>query len=309
MLAGGVPAGGVPAVLRLADRQHGVVLSSQLRAGGVSDQTVRTLAGKGWLVAVRRGAWVVGRPPTSWQQVVAVGLLAGPSAALSHTTAARIHRFAPVVGGPRPEISVRYPRNSRMDGVCVHRVRDLGPRDVLEVRGVSVTTPARTLVDLAARLPGPLIATMFDEALIARALDAGEVGAVLDRLPNRRGIAHLRSLVESRLERPVADSRLEARVVAVLEPLAPFQVQHQVILDGRVLVLDVAWPEARVALESDGWAVHTRSRSKFDGDRRRDNLLAAHGWLTGHVTSAMSDHEILATAARLLLLRTASPVG
>ncbi len=296
-------------MLRLADRQHGVVLSSQLRSQGVSEGVLRRLAVRGWLVPVRRGAWAVGRTPTPWQHVVAVGLLAGPSAALSHTTAARIHRFAPVAARPEAEISVRYPRNSRMEGVCVHRVRDLGPHDVQEVRGVAVTTPARTLVDLASGLPEPLIGTIFDEALIARTLDADSVRAVLDRSCRRPGIAYMDALVESRLERPGADSALEARVIAVLEPLAPFEVQHQVILDGRLLVLDVAWPEARVALESDGWAVHTRSRSKFDRDRRRDNLLAAHGWLTGHVTSAMSDHEILATAARLLVRRTSEPTG
>lgn len=176
-------------MLRLADRQHGVVLSSQLRSEGISHEVLRRLAGQGWLVPVRRGAWAVGRSPTPWQQVVAAGLLAGPSAALSHTTAARIHRFSSVAGGPGAEVSVRYPRNPRMEGVCVHRMRDLDPLDLQEVRGLSVTTPARTLVDLASRLPDPLIGTIFDEALIARALEAETVRAVLDRIGHRPGIA------------------------------------------------------------------------------------------------------------------------
>lgn len=292
-------------VLALADRQHGVVLSRQLREQGVSDRVLHRLIRQGWLVPVRRGAWVIGRHPSPWQRTVAVSLLAGPSSALSHMTAARIHRFPALAAGPQPEVSVVYPRSVSLAGVSVHRVSDLHPCDVRPVQGIAVTTPARTLVDLAAHLPEPLVAKLFDEALISRSTDAAAVGEALDRVRPRPGVRVLRSLVEARSDRPVPESQLEARVVAALESLGPFEVHYQVVLEGRLLVLDVAWPEARVAIESDGWAVHARSRTNFDRDRRRDNLLAAHGWLTGHVTSVMSGQEILATATGLLLRRAA----
>ena len=293
----------------MADRQHGVVMSRQIRELGVTERVLRRLIRQGWLVPVRRGAWVVGRQPSPWQQTVAVSLLCGPSSALSDTTAARIHRFPHLAAGPQPEVSIVYPRSLSLAGVTVHRVCDLHACDVQTVQGVTVTTPARTLVDLATHLPEPLVARLFDEALIARTVDAAAVGAALDRVRPRPGVRFLRSLVAVRSGRAVPESHLEARVAAVLEPLAPFEVQYQVVLDGHLLVLDVAWPDARVAIESDGWAVHARSRTNFDRDRRRDNLLAAHGWLIGHVTSAMSDQEILATAARLLLRRAAGAGG
>lgn len=290
-------------VLDVAGRQHGVVLSSQLRDRGLSQEVQLRLASGGLLVPIRRGAWSARGGPTEWQHTVAVGLLAGPASALSHGTAARMHRFPCSTVTPPPEVSIVYPRSLRMAGVTVHRVERLDPCDVELLRGVSVTTPARTLVDLAARLSARELARSFDEALIAGAVDAEAVRSALHRVRSRRGVRLLGSLVEERSGRSRPDSILEAKVIHVLEPLRPFEVHHQLILDGELLIVDIAWPEEQVALECDGWVVHSRSRTKFDRDRRRDNLLVAHGWRAGHVTSAMSDQDILRTAVRLLLRR------
>lgn len=295
-------------VLDLAEYQHGVVLTRQLRERGVTEAALSRLASSQLLVPIRRGAWCAGRRPSEWQKTVAVGLLAGPDAALSHGTAARIHRFPGMPPESPPEVSVRYPRGLNMAGVTVHRVERLDPSDVQLYRGVPVTTPARTLVDLAGTLAPRQLARAFDEGLIARSVAAGAVGGALDRTSPRRGARLLRSLVDERLGRSHPDSALEARVIGVLAPLQPFEVHHQLILGGELVIVDIAWPADRAALECDGWAIHSRSRTKFDRDRRRDNLLVAHGWRTGHVTSTMSDREILRTALDILLARRRAPL-
>ena len=96
------------------------------------------------------------------------------------------------------------------------------------------------------------------------------------------------------------DSALERWLVRILEPFAPFETQYQLVLDGSVILLDVAWPLCRVGVEADGWTVRSRSRGKFDRDREKGNLLVAHGWAVAHITSRMSALQVQQTIARLL---------
>ncbi|HEY3810105.1 MAG TPA: hypothetical protein VGL49_01630 [Acidimicrobiales bacterium] len=110
-------------------------------------------------------------------------------------------------------------------------------------------------------------------------------------------------MLAERLDEPRAESVLELRMIRALAPYAPFETQYQVILDGEVLVLDIAWPWWQVAAEVDGWWARSQSRRKLDRDSHRTNLLAAHGWKVAHLTSAMGDETVLRDVGRLL------PVG
>ncbi len=106
-----------------------------------------------------------------------------------------------------------------------------------------------------------------------------------------------------------ADVDLEARAAQALASLGPFELQYQLVLDGRVYIIDLAWPLYRVAVECDGWEVRSRSRGKFDADRRKENHLASHGWTVVHLTSAMSDDEMRAAVVSVLLRAAARAAG
>lgn len=56
-----------------------------------------------------------------------------------------------------------------------------------------------------------------------------------------------------------------------------FRLNHPVRVGGRLFLLDLANPEAMLAIEVDGQAFHTDARS-FQSDRIRQNLLVAAGW-------------------------------
>jgi hypothetical protein len=107
-------------------------------------------------------------------------------------------------------------------------------------------------------------------------------------------------LLRDRTGTPPADSALEQRVIRLLAPYGPFETQYQIVVDGIIVILDIAWPIWRVGVEADGWSVRSRSRGKFDRDRRKANLLAANSWSIAHVTSTMSDSEIISAVSRLL---------
>ncbi len=290
----------IAAVLEIADRQHGVVLGRQLSEAALSRRVLTSLRAEGWLVEIRPGAYSVASAPSDWQEAVAVSLLGGEGTALSHYTAARAHRLPGIAPVAAVHLTVPAPRHPRMAGVSIHRVANLSPSDWQEHRGVRVTTAVRTLVDIAPDLPSGLIATCVDEGLIARLWDLPSLEDAVNRAGYRTGVIRLRQVLAQRIS-PNGEPDLEGRVIRALACFGPFEVQYQVVLQDRVFVLDIAWPDRRVAVESDGWNTRSRSRSKFDHDRRRNNILAAHGWTVVHLTSVMSDDEMRAAVFPLLM--------
>jgi hypothetical protein len=174
--------------------------------------------------------------------------------------------------------------------------------DVEQRNGVGVTTPGRTIVDLAARLDRDRLGRIIDEGTIARRWTVAALTSCTDRLTaqGRPGVRKMRQVLTARADEPRADSMLELRMIRILAPYAPFETQYQLVLEGRILLLDVAWPWWRVAAEVDGWGVHGRSWSKFVDDRSRMNLLEAHDWRVAHLTSAMDKATVLRDVGRLL---------
>jgi hypothetical protein len=63
------------------------------------------------------------------------------------------------------------------DGVVIHRVPYLHPDDVTTLHGIPVTTPARTLIDLAEVLDQDELRATFETARRRGLLDMGAVRA------------------------------------------------------------------------------------------------------------------------------------
>lgn len=289
-------------LLAAAEPQHGLLTSGQLRGAGLSEYDVKKLHLDGWIRLVRRGVYeIAGHPPSAWRDPMAAQLVA-PDAVLSHRTAAAIHRVHGLAQPEAVELTVVRPKQLRLRGVIVHRVPRLDPEDLAHWHGMAVTSAARTIVDLAPRLPDRVLAKAIDEGCIARLWSIDQLWDVAKRAGTRgtrKGLT-LHRLLAERSEEARQDSLLETRVLRVLAPLAPFEVHFQVVLDGHVVILDVAWPRAHVAVEADGWSVRAKSRTKFDHERRKANLLVAHGWTVVYVTSVMTDAEILSSVLRVL---------
>lgn len=285
----------------IASSQHGVVLSAQNRAAGFSRRSELRLERDGWLVPVRAGAFSVGAVPSPWQEAVAVLLIAGPGAALSHTTAARIHRMPNLLASDWPEVSTPRNRNLKILGAHVHRTIRLDESETVLYRGVRVTSPVRTLLDVAPRLGSDLLSRVVDEGMISGLWTPVQISAALSDHRRRPGTGRLQDLIGGYRDEPAASTDLEVRAVRALSCFRPFEVQYQVDLGGMVAVLDIAWPPRKVAVETDGWLVRSRSRRKFDHERRRHNLLAARGWTVLQLTSAMSDDEMRYSVAPVLM--------
>lgn len=181
----------------IAVGQHGAFTRAQATASGFStaqiDRRVRAEVWQRVLPRVyRHAATPASGALTHWAAV----LWAGQECALSHTSAAAIWRIGGASLG-RPELIVPMTRAPRAPGVAVHRVRWTAAADVRWVGGLPVTSPLRTIVDLAGVLgPGDLAAAL-DRARTRRLVTIRAVRERLDEIGTvgRPGAARLRALL------------------------------------------------------------------------------------------------------------------
>src|SRR4051794_35283880 len=136
----------------IADMQHGVAARRQLRAAKVSARSIEKRLDKGTLIRVYPGVYRVGhRSPSMEADYMAAVLACGDGAVLSGRAAAAL--LGLIRNFPAPEPEVTAPIERRIPGIATHRERDGDARDRTTWKGIPVTTPARTLVDLAAVVP------------------------------------------------------------------------------------------------------------------------------------------------------------
>jgi predicted transcriptional regulator of viral defense system len=193
----------------LAAAQQGVFTRPQaLAAGFRAGQIERRVRAGLWCRIFPRTYRHAGTPESSATRHAAAALWCGPPSALSHLSAAAIwHMHDDPV--PRPELVVPRARAPRVDGVVVHRVARLDDEDLTSVRGLIVTTPVRTIVDLAAVLGPDDLDRVLARACARRAVT---VRAVLGRLDavgsaGRPGASLLRALLA-----PIGSVRVDRSV-------------------------------------------------------------------------------------------------
>ena len=167
------------------------------------------------------------------------------------------------------------PRSRRgRAGLTAHTSRRLHPDDRDVVDGIPVTSVARTLVDLAESPDERRLARAVHEAEVQRLFDLRAVEAASARLPGRAGTHRLRRVITAYKPEPFTRSEAERRFLALCREHGLPEPRVNNFIEG--YELDFYWPEARLAVEVDGAAVH-HTRRAFHEDRRRDRNLAAHG--------------------------------
>jgi hypothetical protein len=283
------------ALNRIAAEQRGLFSVAQATNAGISNAQLLRARSSGTLRRVRRGIYTLeGAPASPWEELIAAALVAGPGAVVSHESAAAVHRFEyGALGSSSVELTLLEGAYSRPPGVVVHRHRDLTHDDVMEKRGVLLTSPCRTLLDLAGRLGPAMTEKTLDEGLIQRRWTVAQMRDCVGRArSNFAGRGHFEQLISLRSEEPSADSELEAKVFRALRPLGPYVTHFPVVIEGQVYVLDAAWPEYMVGVEIVGRSHRLASRSAFDRERRKLNALAGSGWRIAHLTAAMAGPEM-----------------
>jgi very-short-patch-repair endonuclease len=207
-------------------------------------------------------------------------LACGEGATLSHRTAAQAWGL---LAGPTRPIDVTTPaaKGRKHRHIATHRTL-LDPLDALTRDHLRLTTPSRTIVDIAATLEGRALREVVERAQDLRRFDPTDIRRTLARAPKRPGTKRLNDLVT--LLAPDDDnarSHLERLFLNVTRKanLPKPRTNHEVAGRRR----DFAWPDQRLVVETDGYRYHS-SRAARRRDNRRDRQLTALGWRTVRFT-------------------------
>jgi very-short-patch-repair endonuclease len=264
----------------IAVRQHGVVARSQLLDAGIPSHLIDRHLRQGRLDALHRGVYGIGPilPPRARE--MAACLACGPRAVISHGSAAGLWGIlAPVPKGAAIEVAVRQGHHVR-PGIIVHRLSTLRDDECTRTDGVPVSTPARTLLDLAVAAPHRTIERALDEAVARRLVTPAKMRCILERHAGRPGTRRLRAVLD-RDHPAFTRSEAEERFLELVRG-AHLSPPERNVLVGRHQV-DVLWRAERLVVEIDGYAFHS-SRRAFERDRLRDRELAGHGYRVIRVT-------------------------
>ncbi len=254
----------------LAARQCGRITWAQLRALDVPTSTIDCWIETGYLIRVLPRVYAVGHAASDERaRLFSLVLFAGPSAALSHGTAAHWRGW---LGYPVAATHLSTPRRIRsvMRGVRFHSRRDL---ERVFVNGVPCTTVTQTLFDLAATEPIKLVRRALAQLDYQRSLSPETIRAACGR--GRPGSAMLISALDSyipQLARTKSDLEDEFLLLCV---------KHQITLpEVNVYVhgeeVDCYWPDIDFVVELDGGGNHG-TRAQRERDQRRDLKLRARG--------------------------------
>jgi very-short-patch-repair endonuclease len=241
---------------------------------------------------VHQGVYALGRPTlTTKGRFLAAVVSCGPDAALSHFAAAVLTKLM-TERGPRIDVTVpRGGQRRRRGAVIIHRAA-LPDGDVTVNEGIRVTTPSRTIVDLADVVSERELERVIDEAAYLR-LD-------LDGLrprEGRRGSGNLaRVLASHDAGSTRTRSELEERVLSLCQSFSSPAPEVNSSIAGHEV--DFVWREARLIVETDGWGAHG-TRQAFERDRRRDADLLAAGWRVLRISYARLERDPAWVAARI----------
>jgi very-short-patch-repair endonuclease len=262
-------------VARRAADQWGVLSLDELGECGLSRKAVMVRVRNGQLHPLHRGVYAVGHPNVPLEgRFVAAIKACGPQAVLSHFSAAALYGL--VKWDDRyPEVTVPGTATRTHRGIRVHRSSMLDVRDTTRHRGIPTTTPARTLIDLAASFNYKALRRTVRQAQ-NRLTNVPQILNALDRLGPRRGTAKLTKILatgpaptRSELEDTVLDLILHG---GFKHP----DVNRPLRIDGRRVIPDFRWPTQRLVIEADGAEWHDNPIARED-DAERQAILEAHG--------------------------------
>lgn len=133
----------------IAENQAGYFNAEQAHSAGFSKERLYYYVIAGRFSRIHRGIYrLVHFPSSPYEDLFVAWLKTGPYAVISHESALYLYKLTDVLPG---EIHVIMPRTGsrRRKGIRLHTNR-LSPDEVTRREGLPVTSPARTIVDVAA---------------------------------------------------------------------------------------------------------------------------------------------------------------
>ncbi len=295
----------------VSSTQGGVLTRSQALELGFSNRQIdyRLSVGR-WQRVGDLGYRLI--PVSDPRQLLQASTILIPDAVVSHGSASFIHGIEKH-WPERPSISVHSRTTHALPDVEVHRCHDLLNTHVTQIEHLRVTTPERTIFDLAStyslgRLSWAVVHLATEGRVFYPALE--KVVAEIGRR-GKPGTARMRELLES-LDLGESDgSPLERRGRRLLDRAqcpCGFESEYPIPWSPRRR-FDDAFPSHRLAVEWDSLRFHGQ-RDAFEADRHRDRSALEHGWRVLRFTwvdVTETPDRVVQTVRRMLDCRVRSP--
>ena len=285
---------------------HGAFRRSDLVAE-CGKHAVESAVGRGLLRPLWTGVLVEGARALDVRTRAAAALLTtGADAVVCGPTAAALHGSA-AIPAVETHVVVPYGRGTRSrSGLVVHHAGFYG-KQIVELDGLRVLSWPQVIADLCCTARPADVLALTDEALRLSMPRSEElrtevrrrIRARLDPRGTVRG-ADLLELASARAESP-PESWLRMLLVEREFPLAEVNFSVSSPAGRQLYRLDLAWPSLRIAVEYDGYAVHT---GREEQDAAREDDLRRRGWIVVRATAAdLSDPTRLLAELRAAFAR------
>ena len=217
---------------------------------------------------------------------MAAVLACGDGAALCRWSAAALLGMAKARKGPT-DVVIRRRSDLRRPGVRVRIHVSLPDSDLTSRRDIPVTTPVRTLIDLATEAAPRQLERLVNEADKRDLVDPDSLRTALDGYAGQPGVKALRTLLDRHTFR-LSDDELEV----LFRPLAaaaglPVPLTKQIVNGFEV---DFHWPDLGLVVETDGWRYH-RTPAAQSRDALRDQIHTASGLTPVRFSHYQVKHE------------------
>lgn len=266
---------------QLAGAQFNRVSRQQLVELGLSEDAIAHRVAAGRFVIVEEG--VFAHAPVlehdDWGHWMGATLTA-PGTVLSHFSAASASGFWSL---PRAFETVTRPGNGgprRHGGILVFRSTTL-EGEVTTLRGVPITSTARTVLDLAARVGDRALARAVRDAIRLGLTTTEALADTLGRHRGRRGSRRLAAVLARYTGLPIdrARSGAEVRALEILRAArCPAPRLNVRIADEEA---DLSWARHRLIIEIDGGPFHL----DVGEDARKQASWEAAGWTVRRLCS------------------------
>jgi very-short-patch-repair endonuclease len=290
-------------MMQHASRHLGLFTAEDAVGHGITRRQLERLRREGTVEYLGEAVYRVGGSVASWEQrMLAAVWRTGPHALASPRSALTLYELSRTRRAP---IEVQVPRGvgRHPTDVRQHETRSRSSADTSRIGMIPVTSPERTIVDLAGIVPADRTEQVLDDAVHKGLTTSRRVADRLGTMPTkgRKGVAALWRLLAERTgdpdERANAWENLMSRLIAASDLPTPRR-QHKVVVGANTYYLDFGFPDQMVAVECDSSQEHaTPVAYRYDLDRQHD--CESQGWVFKRFIKAQARQHPEATVDKI----------
>ena len=279
----------------LGQFQWGLVTWRQLLER-MTEKEARLDIAEGRFIRKLRSIYRMAGVPESWEQgPMAAFLAVGGGAAAGLCCAGRLLHL-PSVPSQRVELVVPEGLNPRLPSVLIRRSNFLPLHHVQHLDALAVTTPARSICDMSAKLSAARVGRILRAAIRNDLTTYDEVWKCREELRarGRRRTTVIDEVFENVISRNPGDSEGEHKVLKWIASAGlpmPTQ-QFWVTTAGGRFCLDGAYVAPKIDLEWDS-DLHEKTPEDVEYDAARDIELELVGWLVMRASRVTKKRDFL----------------